>query len=236
MAKTFLDIQNIRASKINESSANKILDTDLARFYNEVTSDMSKYGQILKKVTTNIAAGQSEYTNSVLPGFLSTSIVKIGGVTAPYIGIQDIPYVYDRKSICHTVTNNALTILPTPTDSATDALEVHYWAKLPEIVDGAVAETPLTDLDDKDWATVVAGIVAKCYEKLIIYISTNREGMPDADINSLTKIQEKFELKYQDELDKYGNQSSNYNHPTTQRGAASRENEMPTGNGRQNKL
>lgn len=235
MAKTFLDLQNLRASKINEASASKILDVDLARFYNEIISDMSKYGQKLKKVTTNIVANQDAYTVSVLPGFVATAYVKINGNIAPFIGIEDYGFEIDRATYRHTVANSSLYLLPVPTTAATNGLEVWYWSKLPEIADGAVAGTALTDLSDNDWNVVVAGINSKCFEKLIIYITTAREGMPDASIEALIKYQAELYKRYQEELDKYGNQSNFFHKPSTRQGPAARENEMPKGIGRQDK-
>lgn len=235
MAKTFLDIQNLRASKINEVSAGKILDTDLARFYNEIVSDMARYGQILKKVTTNLVASQADYTETVLPGLIATAVVRVDGTEAPYIGIQDYVYETDRSTKRHTLVDNGICLLPAPLSSKANALEVWYWAKLAEIIDAAVSGTSLTDLDDKDWGLVASGIVSKCYEKLVIYYTTNREGMPDASIEALIKFQENLQKRYQDELDKYGNQATFFNRPSGRQGPAARENEMTAGSGRQDK-
>lgn len=235
MAKTFSNLQNLRASKINEVTASKITDTDLARFYNEVVADMAKFGQILKKVTTNLVANQADYTKSVLPGLVSTALVRINGQLAPYIGIENYVYETDRGTLRHTLVNNSVTLLPTPTAAATNGLEVWYWSKHPEIDDAADSATALTDLDDKDWGVVTAGILAKCYEKLVIYITTDREGMPDASLETLIKFQETLQKRYKDELDNYGNQATFFNRPSGRQGPAARENELPIGIGRQDK-
>jgi hypothetical protein len=234
MAKTFLDLQNLRASKFAESTASKILDVDLARFFNEITSDMVQHGRVLKHVTTNIVSAQSDYTNSVLPGFIATALVKINGVVAPFIGIDDYAYETDRNTTCHTVANNSLVLLPTPTASVTNGLDVWYWAKLPEIIDAAVAGTALTGVDEKYWACICAGILAKGYEKLLIYYTTKKEEIPDADLPSLRAIHESFEKKYQNELEKYESLSTFFTFPSY-RGPNAQENNMQPGIGRQDK-
>jgi hypothetical protein len=232
MAKTFLDLQNVRASKI-EATIAKILDVDLARFYNEVVSDMSKFGQKLKKVTTNIVAAQTEYGEAVLPGFVSSALVKVGGVIAPYIGIEDYAFESDRASIRHTVINNAVSILPIPSTAVANGLEVWYWAKIAEIVDGAVPGTVLTDLDDKHWNVVVLGVTLKMYEKLFILSAVNSETIPDGSVEALAKVVKHFEKKYSEALDGYGNSMQLMHKPATSKGPSTRENEQPSGIGRQ---
>lgn len=233
MAKTFLDLQNLRASKINETVAAKILDVDLARFYNEVTSDMSQFGQILKKVTTSIVANQADYDKTVLPGLIATATVKIGDVAAPFIGIEDYVFETDRNTIRHTIVNNSLHILPTPTVAVTNGLTVWYWGKLAEIVDAAVAGTSLAGLDDQDWNVVVSGVTLKMYEKLLAVSSISQETIPDASISAITKVVEYFSKKYNEALDNYGNSTRFFHSPATTKGPAARENEQPIGIGRQ---
>ena len=235
MAKTFLDLQNLRASKINEVSADKILDVDLARFYNEITADLARYGQKLTKVTTNIVANQSNYDTSVFPGFLASALVSVSGLDYPYIDIDNLPFETDRQSTRHTVISTGIVLLPTPTTAITNGLVVWYWAKLPEIIDAAVAGTPLANLDDRDWDIVTSGIIAKCYEKLLIYFMTHREDLPDASIETFYKLQEFYNKKYQSQLELYGNSSRLYHKPANSHGPALRENDLPTGTGRQNK-
>jgi len=235
MAKTFLNLQNLRGSKINETSADKILDADLARFYNEVTADMSQAGQTLKHVTTNLIANQANYGESVLPGFTSSAQVKVNGKIAPYISIDSYSYEYDRARQCHTVVNNEIYLLPTPTISTTAALDVFYWAKLPEIIDAAVDSTPLTDLAEKYWYVVEAGITLKMYEKLLIISTVSIEDIPQGSLDSLLRVVSYFQKKYTAALDSYASQSSLFHKPNSSKGTASRENELPIGYGRQTK-
>lgn len=234
MAKTFLDIQNLRASKTNDVLSAKIGDVDLARFYNEVVSDMSKYALKNKKVITNLVANQAPYTSSVLPGLVATTLVRVNGQNAPFIKMDDIPYATDHNTICHTLYDNSVVIFPTPTAALTNGLEVHYLAKLPEIIDAAVASTSLVELDDKDWSVVVAGITYKMYEKIVIYLSSKREDMIDIEFSVITKFAESLYKIYQDKLDEYGNQA-NFQNSLHNLSAAARDNEIPAGIGRQNK-
>lgn len=234
MAKTFLDIQNIRASKI-EATASKILDVDLARFYNQTVAEMAKYGLKLKKVTINIVATQTEYTTSVLTGFVATALVKINGQHAPYIDIDDYIYTLEKGNYAHTVIDDSLSVLPVPTVSLTNGLEVWYWAKLPEIIDAAIAGTALTDLNDKDWAVVVQGITLKMYEKLLITAIVTLENLPDGDVSRIIKIVEYHKKKYEEELDNYATQNRLYTRGRTSRGPAARDGEVVAGVGRQQK-
>jgi hypothetical protein len=233
MSKTFLDLQNLRASKVNEPIASKIHDVDLARFYNETIADMAKQGQKIKKVTTNIVANQAEYGESVLPGFVATALVKVGETTAPFIGIEDYAFESDRATTRHTVVNNSVVLLPVPTTAQSNGLKVHYWAKLPEIIDAAVAETELVDLDDKDWNVATLGVTLKMYEKLIATSLMSKELIPDANITALVKVVEYFSKKYADALDTYGNAMRFFHAPTSTKGTATRDNEIPSGIGRQ---
>lgn len=230
MAKTFLDIQNLRASLFNETVAAKILDVDLARFYNEILSDMASQGLNLKKVTTNIVAAQSDYTNSVLPGIVATALVRVGGIIAPFISIDNFAYSSDRAILCHTMIGNSVSLIPTPTVAATNGLEVWYWAKLPEIIDTAVAGTALVELDDSEWFVITAGISAKCYQKLMMYFQTKREEMPDADLSNLIQIQKTLDDKYLAALEKYGNFAKFFNSPASH-GPAANENDIGGGVG-----
>lgn len=234
MAKTFLDVQNIRASKI-EASASKILDVDLARFYNQTISEMVKYGLKLKKVTTNIVAAQSEYTTAVLTGFVSSALVKINGYKAPYIDIDDYIYTLEKGDYAHTVIDDALSILPVPTVALTNGLEVWYWAKLPEIIDAAIAGTALTDVNDKDWAVIVQGITLKMYEKLLITSIVTLENLPDGNVSQIIKIVEYHQKKYNEELENYATQNKLFTRGRTSKGPTARDGEVAAGIGRQQK-
>lgn len=235
MAKTFLNLQNLRASKLAELTGVKILDVDLARFYNEITADMSKSGQKLKKVVTNIVANQQNYGESVLPGFVSTAIVKIGGVEAPYIPIEDYVYESDRAALRHTVVDNSVYLLPVPTTAVTSGLEVWYYAKLPEIIDAAAGATSLVDLDDKQWNVVVAGMTYKMYEKLLIISSVGSQALPDTDVSNIIKIVTYLEKRYNEALEGYRSAMQILHKPTSTKGPAAQENSVPYGLGRQNK-
>lgn len=234
MAKTFLDLQNLRASKINEAAADKILDVDLARFYNETVSDMAKFGSKLKTVTTDLVSNQANYGEADFPGFLASANVKISGIDAPYVDQTELPYSIDRNITFHTIYNNEIVLNPAPTANATDALVVEYWSKLPEIIDAATDAIPLTDLDDADWNVVTTCMTAKMYEKLLIISATMTQDIPDATIESLFKIMSYFSKKADEALENYGNANQNKNYPARSIGPASRENETPTGLGRQN--
>lgn len=234
MAKTFLNLQNLRATNITDVLISKISDTDLARFYNETVADMSKHASIHKVVTTNIVATQSIYTNTVLPGFLATIHVKVNGIQAPFIGMENFEYATEINATFHTVYNNTLIISPTPTASVTNGLVVHYWAKIPEIIDAAVSSTSLVDIDDKDWAVLSAGIIAKCYEKLTIYLTSRREELIDINSDLIFKLYDKLCKKYEDQLEKYGNNAYLIN-TELQKTAAAYENDPYPSTGKQNK-